>query len=307
MVINEKENPFNIISQESLNYDIFINANMLTKVNPRSIVSIFVCHFPDRDKEMFFQVDKYDYIFTNSKYTSFWLKKRWGLKSDLLLYPHVDMFSITEQMPHKEKIILSVARFEIGGTKKQLEMIQVFKELCTNEPQISKEWKLVLAGGAVPDSPYFEKIKREIASCQFENILLKPNLTHSELKKQYQEASIFWHACGLGETSPHLIEHFGMTTVEAMQNFCVPIVIDGGGQREIVDHQINGFRFKTLDEMKYFTLSLINDENLRKKLAQSAFDKSKFYTYEMFKQEVTDFFRYIKKRIMGGELLEVMM
>lgn len=68
-----------------------------------------------------------------------------------------------------------------------------------------------------------------------------PNLTNSDILKLYGEASIFWHACGLGEKDPHLVEHFGMTTVEAMQNYCVPIVIDGGGQKEIVEHGVSGF------------------------------------------------------------------
>ena len=78
-VINRETNPFDIIGQESLNYDIFINANMLTKVKPLSAVAIFICHFPDRDKERFFSVDKYDYLLTNSNYGSFWVRQRWGL------------------------------------------------------------------------------------------------------------------------------------------------------------------------------------------------------------------------------------
>jgi len=45
-----------------------------------------------------------------------------------------------------------------------------------------------------------------------------------------------------------------MTTVEAMQNYCVPVVIDGGGQREIVEHGISGFRFTSKEELKSYTL-----------------------------------------------------
>ncbi len=47
-----------------------------------------------------------------------------------------------------------------------------------------------------------------------------------------------------------------MTTVEAMQNCCVPIVIDGGGQREIVEHGDSGFRFSTLEELRTFSLTV---------------------------------------------------
>src|SRR5690606_9704915 len=79
MVANETENPFDIIIEESINYDIFINANMLSKVKPLSSLSIFICHFPDSNRERFFNADKYDYIITNSNYTTFWLKQKWGL------------------------------------------------------------------------------------------------------------------------------------------------------------------------------------------------------------------------------------
>jgi glycosyltransferase involved in cell wall biosynthesis len=40
-----------------------------------------------------------------------------------------------------------------------------------------------------------------------------------------------------------------MTVVEAMQNEAVPIVYDGGGLPEIVDHGINGFRVKSTAEL----------------------------------------------------------
>ncbi len=50
IVIDEKENPFDVISEESLDYDIFVNANMLGKVQPLSPVSVFVCHFPIRKR-----------------------------------------------------------------------------------------------------------------------------------------------------------------------------------------------------------------------------------------------------------------
>ena len=304
MVLSEETNPFDVISQESLNYDIFINANMLTSVKPLSAIAIFICHFPDRDKEKFFSVDQYDYLLTNGNYGSFWVKQRWGLNPTLRLYPPVDMYRGAKSFDGKSKIILSVARFESGGSKKQLEMIRAFRKLCKRDKRVKQEWRLIIAGGSAGDNPYFNKVKKEINAIQATNIELMPNLTNSSILKLYGEASIFWHACGLGEKDPRLIEHFGMTTVEAMQNYCVPIVINGGGQREIVEHGINGFLFSTEEELISWTLKVIDDDELRKRIAQGAYEKSHRFNADVFKKNALSFFANVETRLRGREPLE---
>ncbi len=296
LVINEGENPFNRISEESINYDIFINANMLGKVRPLAIKSVFICHFPDRKKEKFFHVDKYDYLISNSTYTSYWIKKRWGLIPTHLFYPPVDMYNEHASPDKKKKIILSVARFETGGSKKQIELIKAFGDLTRKNKEIKENWKLILAGGNYPDNTYFDIVKKEVEAAQC-NIELNPDTSYEELKELYTDASIFWHACGLNETNPHLIEHFGMTTVEAMQNYCVPIVIDGGGQREIVENNVNGFRFSTIKELLFYTQNVISDESLRRKIALSAFQSSHQFNFEIFKQRVFELFSEIEGEI----------
>jgi GT2 family glycosyltransferase len=303
MIINEETNPFDIISQESLNYDIFINANMLTKVKPLSTLAIFICHFPDREKERFFSVDKYDYLLTNGNYGSFWVKQRWGLNPTLRLYPSVDMYHGIDSFDGKSKIILSVARLESSGSKKQLEMIRAFRKLCKIDKRVKQEWRFIIAGGSAGDNPYFNKVKRKINAIKETNIELMPNLTNSEILKLYGEASIFWHACGLGEKDPHLVEHFGMTTVEAMQNYCVPIVINGGGQREIVEHEISGFLFSTLEELISCTLKVIDDDELRKRIAQRAYEKSHRFNADIFRKNALSFLSTVENRLRGGEPL----
>jgi GT2 family glycosyltransferase len=304
MVLNEKTNPFDIISKKSANFDIFINANMLGKVKPLSNASVFICHFPDQNKDKFFAVDKYNYIITNSNYGTFWLKQKWQLDASLRLYPPVDMYATDSDESEKENLIISVARFEPGGSKKQLEMVEAFLNLCNLDHNIKSKWRLVLAGGAHRNNPYLEKVKNAIKANQAENIELKPNLSNFELRNLYKRASIFWHACGLNATEPHLIEHFGMTTVEAMQNFCVPIVFDGGGQKEIVEQGISGFRFSTINELVAYTQSVINDPQLRERLSKSAFERSHCFTSEIFNNNVIKFMTNIENRIKCGEALE---
>ncbi|MCJ7580667.1 MAG: hypothetical protein MUP98_09040, partial [Candidatus Aminicenantes bacterium] len=62
-LVNMKgDNPFHIISKLSGDFDIFINNSMLEMVYPLSSLSVFVCHFPERERSRFFHVDKYTEI-----------------------------------------------------------------------------------------------------------------------------------------------------------------------------------------------------------------------------------------------------
>ncbi|WP_334140528.1 glycosyltransferase, partial [Methanothrix soehngenii] len=152
-------------------------------------------------------------------------------------------------------------------------------------------------------NPYYDKVKQRAK--RISNVEIKANLNNYEIKQLYSKASIFWHACGLNEIDPRLIEHFGMTTVEAMQNYCVPVAIDGGGQREIVEHGISGFRFTSKEELKSYTLKLINDDCLQEKMAKNAYNRSKKFTKEEFEKKALEFFSDIENRLRGGEPMEV--
>jgi GT2 family glycosyltransferase len=302
MVLAEISNPFDIISRETLNYDIFVNANMLGKVNPLSPVSIFVCHFPDQERGRFFQVDKYDHLIINGDYTGEWVAKRWQLQPTSKLYPPVNMYNADSMPDSKENIILSVSRFEVSGSKKQLELIQTFGEMCERYPAQTHGWKLVLVGGSTPGNGYLAELEEAAAQagCAIE---IRANAAVNDIKEFYRRAAIFWHACGLQETRPERVEHFGMTTVESMQNCCVPIVIDGGGQREIVEHGESGFRFSTLEELKTFSLSIMGDADRRLAMAKRAYDRSHLFSITVFREKLERLLDEIELELLGREKL----
>ena len=81
-----------------------------------------------------------------------------------------------------------------------------------------------------------------------------------------------------------------MTTAEAMQNGCAPIVIDGGGQREIVEHGVSGFRFSTLEELCVWTLRLIEDARLRESIQLAARRRSGDFSRPAFEANVRRLF-----------------
>ncbi len=301
-VVFRHHNAFDVIGLESLNHDIFLNANMLSKVNPLSLWSVFVCHFPHMEKDHFFQVHKYDYLVANSQYTISWTKKRWGLTPTHLLYPPVEMYHPDASPDAKEKIILSVSRFEPAGSKKQLELIRAFADLVRQAPSEAAGWRLLLAGGSIPDNGYLAAVRdeAEAAGCAIE---IHVNRGWEEIRDLYRRAAIFWHACGLDETRPERVEHFGMTTVEAMQNFCVPVVINGGGQREIVEEGVQGFLFSSLAELQDKTLRLLRDEGLRRDMANRAYHRSHRFNRQAFLEQVQQMFDAIETELCGVDCL----
>jgi glycosyltransferase involved in cell wall biosynthesis len=195
-----------------------------------------------------------------------------------------------EMKMQKKKTILSVARFEVEGTKRQREMIETFLKLKQEFPKITKDWTFILVGGSGSKNPYLSKLENIIAQNADNTIQLKVNIPMEELKSLYRESTIFWHLCGLTHEDPSEIEHFGMTTVEAMQNKVVPIVYDGGGLREIVDHGINGFRVKSKAELLDYSLRLFQNDKLVRELGENAQKKSHDFSRPKFEERIHAFF-----------------
>jgi glycosyltransferase involved in cell wall biosynthesis len=291
-ITDRTENPFDLVARESGNYDFFINNSMNEKVMPFANVSSLICHFPERRPKDYFYANQYTHVIYNSKYTAGWIEKKWKFTPHKHIYPPVDMAPEEGQRVKKENIILSVARFEEGGSKKQMEMVHTFLKLNRRFNNLMKDWQLVLVGGSTDENknPYLTAIKKRISDNHAENIQLMVNCSGDELKEMYKKARIFWHLCGLDQTDPSLVEHFGMTIVEAMQNGLVPIVFDGGGQREIVVQGESGYRASSTADLMGFTLNIIRDNKLQQSLSTNASERSKLFTRDVFEKNVKEFY-----------------
>jgi len=287
-----ENNPFHIISKESGNYDIFVNNCMLEMVYPLANISEFICHFPEREITRFFHVDEYSHIIYNSLYTAEWIKKRWKLNPHKHIYPPVDM-ELSSLKGKKENIILSVSRFELSGNKKQKEMVKAFMVISNKYPDEMKKWKLVLAGGSIEKNVYLDSIRNLLTGIPENKIELKVNISSDELKNLYKKSKIFWHFCGIGQTDPACVEHFGMTTVEAMQNYCVPVIFNGGGQKEAVKDGESGFLFKDFKELYKKTLRLISNPEKLDSLSEGAYTQGKKFSKKDFSQKIKSHFKQL--------------
>ena len=89
----------------------------------------------------------------------------------------------------------------------------------------------------------------------------------------YAQSSLYWHATGFGvdaERHPERLEHFGISTVEAMMYGVVPLVVPAGGQSEIVTDGVNGRHWTTVAELVGATRSLIASPDEWRRLSEAA-------------------------------------
>ena len=208
-------------------------------------------------------------------------RRHWRIECKIV-YPPVDTHF---RRAEKENIILSVGRFAIEGeghTKKQPEMLATFRQM---ENEGLGNWEYFSVGGlrdSADHQLYFNKLRDRYAGSR---VTLIANIERDKLRGLYERASIFWHAAGYGDDDkiqPAYAEHFGISTVEAMAAGCVPVVINKGGQRELVQHGVNGFLWDTLEELQEYTRRLINDVRLRARMSEAALTSARLYSKETF-------------------------
>ncbi len=240
-------------------------------------------HIPKDSINNRLKLMSYNRIICYSKFVGQYIKK-YIKRQSLIIPPPV----LTDLFKEKDKknIILSVGRFFPWlHNKKQEVLITAFKKLVDNHNLIG--WQLVLIGSVDKGGEaYFNKIKKQ---SQGYPISILTQINAKQLAKYYGKAKIYWHAAGYGEDLkkyPQRAEHFGISTVESMASSCVPIVFNGGGQKEIIVDGQNGFLWKSIADLLHKTLAIINDESLRKKIIHQAKNDSFKYSKDEFIKKI---------------------
>ena len=225
----------------------------------------------------------YQHRFAISEFSRAWTKRRWGLDTEVL-YPPVDVDTPALQ---KEPLIASVGRFStMAHTKKQMEMMSAFAEL---HPRL-RGWSYACVGGLntrTENHEYFERVRHAANGYPAS---AEANVERARLLELLARAKIFWHATGLGEdpnAHPELSEHFGIATVEAMAAGCVPVVINRGGQPDIVQHGVTGFLWNSVEEMQRYTELLAGDDALWTRLSEAARQRAALFSRARFLDRMT--------------------
>ena len=230
------------------------------------------------------RMDSYQTKTAISHFTQIWAKRRWNIDCQLI-YPPVE----TDFIRHpKLNMILSIGRFAIEGeghSKRQREMLEVFRTRLSTTLTDWEYFSVGNVGSSIEHKAFFDELVREGAESHAQ---LQANLKRSEVRHLLQRAKIFWHAAGYGEAEdsyPELAEHFGIVTVEAMAAGCVPVVINKGGQKEIVEHGVSGFLCENLEEFSEYTLLLASDEALREQMSEAARIRAQMFSAEVFQEK----------------------
>lgn len=226
---------------------------------------------------------------THSIFTQKWLSK-FGIKSEVIM-PYLDNKLINQSInfEKKEKIILSVGRFFSHlHSKRQDLMIKTFKDLKKKSKEF-QNYKLILAGGLMKeDQKYFDSLKK--LADNDSSIIFKPNIELSELYKLYGLSTYYWHFAGLGvdeEKNPELVEHFGITPLEAIASGCLTFCYSAGGPKELITDGNNGFLFLSTDELIDKMISVNSNKTLKEKIIKNGreFVKENF-SYQVFREKV---------------------
>ncbi len=228
---------------------------------------------------------------TNSEFTKSVVEKSWPTKINLVHQPLVEL---TEQLngaekvnlKPKEKIILNVGRFFTQlHAKRQDVLVKMFKHLLEEEPKISRGWKLVLIG-AVEDEAFAEKIKSLAKDLPIE---IYHQVDRKQLISWYERASIYWHAAGFEineKEHPEKVEHFGISTAEAMLAGCAPVVIGKGGQIEVVGPELKEWLWQTQTEGIHKTIQLLSDPELLQQVQLQAHDQALTFGHSPFEKKL---------------------
>ncbi len=201
-----------------------------------------------------------------------------------VVMPNPLTFSPLPSVPDKNKTILAVGRLDVWKVKGFDTLIKIWSLVADRY----SDWKLDIAGTGTEES--LDKLKA---------LTVKWGVTdsvrflgfRSDVDRLMQQSPIFIL------TSRY--EGFGMVLLEAMSQGCACVSFDCmAGPREIITHNQDGFLVADQDEKEMVEAIslLIEDENLRLKLATEALQKVKRYKSESIVDRWECLFSEILKR-----------
>ncbi|MEM4115238.1 MAG: glycosyltransferase [Saccharolobus sp.] len=195
-------------------------------------------------------------------------------------YPQ-DIYSLKKyEETSREKIILCVAR--ITPLKGQELLIDAFVELL----QVFKDWKLIIVG-PVEDALYYNNLKNISKNYLNKNIFFQISVEEERLEKLYEKASIF--------CLPSYRESVGMVRIEAMSKGLPVLTSEAGCGKDFENFGAMLFKTGNKEDLKNKLKLLMENEELRKKLADESIKN--INSYEDYAKKILMQYKIFEKRI----------
>lgn len=230
-----------------------------------------------RQRKVLWDAKRSKIVLVYSEFVRAHLEKHYGIKA-LVLSPPVDDFrtKIT-----KRKVVLSVGRFFKRGwnLKRYDVLIEAFKLFHRSH----NDWEYRIVGGSGPIA--WEHVAELRQRAKGYPIRLIVDASYDDLKTHYGEATLFWHAAGFGATKPEDMEHFGISTLEAMSAGCMPFVVPKGGQREILMGYSAGLYWETIEDLVSASITYLSQPSHMKSWRANARKRFLDFTKERFAKQ----------------------
>lgn len=210
------------------------------------------------------KIMNWPYRNTNSKFTRKHIVSEWKIEVQQVHYPLINLKEFKSDKIKKNRILHVGRFFKQLHAKRQDVLIDIFELLQKKSIEAGK-WELHLAGH-VEDAEYFSLLQNKAKGLP---IFFHIDIDRSSLLSLYASAKIYWHATGyqINETiNPDRVEHFGISTIEAIASGCVPIVHGKGGQTEILYETAPELLWQSAEDCVVMTKKIIESETMRKRL-----------------------------------------
>jgi len=162
---------------------------------------------------------------------------------------------------------------ELNKNKNQIILIEAMNELILKDPKI----KLVLAG----NGPLTDKLKKVVKNFKLENNVIF--LGQVDNIDQWLKVSDLVLSSSKREGLP-------INLIEAMFSGVPAVVSNCRGNKDLVEHGLNGYVYNNSQELVTYINRIINNEELRNFMSKNALEKSKKYEIEVIKKDLFDIY-----------------